>query len=63
MQDQCDSLLRKGIKAATINSFQSKAEQIQVIDDMVGGAYKLVYVSPERFKDDTFLAALVSTER
>jgi ATP-dependent DNA helicase RecQ len=63
VQDQCDSLLRKGIKAATINSFQTKAEQIQVIDEMVGGEYKLVYVSPERFKDDTFLAALVSTER
>lgn len=61
MKDQCDSLLRKGIKAATINSFQSKAEQVQVIDEMVSGAYKLVYVSPERFKDDTFLAALEKT--
>jgi ATP-dependent DNA helicase RecQ len=43
-----------------INSFQSKAEQIQTMDEMVAGAYKLIYVSPERFKDDAFLAAMVS---
>jgi hypothetical protein len=58
-QDQCDSLQRKGIKAAAINSFLSKADQVEVMDEMVKGTYKLIYVSPERFKDETFLAAMV----
>ncbi len=58
MKDQVDGLERKGIPATMINSTLSPAEQRERIDKMQEGAYKLVYIAPERFRSRSFVNAL-----
>ncbi len=58
MKDQVDALSNKGIPAVMINSSLSPAEQREHINAMQNGAYKLVYVAPERFRSETFTKAL-----
>ena len=58
MKDQVDALTDKGIPAVMINSSLSPAEQRQHINGMQDGAYKIVYVAPERFRSSAFAKAL-----
>ncbi|MCP4846591.1 MAG: RecQ family ATP-dependent DNA helicase, partial [Verrucomicrobiaceae bacterium] len=58
MKDQVDALADKGIPAVMINSSLSPAEQREHINAMQNGAYKLVYVAPERFRSGAFTKAL-----
>ena len=58
MKDQVDALERRGIAATLINSSLSPAEQMQRIDGLRNGDYKLVYVAPERFRSRSFTNAL-----
>ncbi|MBL9155303.1 MAG: ATP-dependent DNA helicase RecQ [Verrucomicrobiales bacterium] len=58
MKDQVDALAQKGIAATLINSTLSPSEQQQRIDGLRSGAYKLVYVAPERFRSRSFTEAL-----
>ena len=58
MKDQVDSLQARGIPADFVNSSQSQDDQRAVIDRMLGGELKLVYVAPERFRQTTFVRAL-----
>ena len=48
MQDQAAQLEQMGIPAAVLNSSLRRAEQNQVIRRAIGGAYRLLYLSPER---------------
>jgi len=48
MQDQATQLAQMGIPAAVLNSTLSDAEQAQVMSRAREGAYRLLYVSPER---------------
>ena len=48
MQDQATQLAQMGIPAAVLNSTMSEAEQNSVMSKARGGAYRLLYVSPER---------------
>jgi ATP-dependent DNA helicase RecQ len=48
MQDQAAQLAQMGIPAAVLNSFQSNDQQAKVIRDARAGAYRLLYLSPER---------------
>ena len=48
MQDQATQLAQMGIPAAVLNSTLSDAEQAAVISKARDGAYRLLYVSPER---------------
>ena len=48
MQDQAAQLAQMGIPAAVLNSSMPPAEQSQVIRNARGGAYRLLYLSPER---------------
>ncbi|MGC2173627.1 MAG: RecQ family ATP-dependent DNA helicase [Candidatus Sulfotelmatobacter sp.] len=48
MQDQAAQLAQMGIPAAVLNSTLSDAEQAKVMSRARGGAYRLLYVSPER---------------
>jgi ATP-dependent DNA helicase RecQ len=48
MQDQAAQLAQMGIPAAVLNSFQSNEQQSNVIRDARAGAYRLLYLSPER---------------
>jgi len=54
MQDQAAQLQQMGIPAAVLNSSLSPDEQNQVIRRAIGGAYRLLYLSPERLaRQDT----------
>jgi ATP-dependent DNA helicase RecQ len=48
MQDQAAQLAQMGIPAAVINSHQSSAERLRVMQKAVRGEYRLLYLSPER---------------
>lgn len=48
MQDQATQLAQMGIPAAVLNSTLSDAEQNNVMSKAREGAYRLLYVSPER---------------
>jgi len=48
MQDQAAHLAQMGIPAAVINSHQTSAERRQVMERAAQGAYRLLYLSPER---------------
>jgi len=61
MKDQIDFLQRSGIDAARLDSSLDAAEQRGVSERLRGGALKLLYVAPERFNNERFLAELART--
>lgn len=58
MKDQVDQACRKGVKAAFINSSQSREEKEAVLARVVAGKVNLLYATPERFRKPEFWAAL-----
>lgn len=54
MKDQVDALLKKGIKAAILNSSISKLEQRSIEKELHNGNLKILYVSPERMMTTQF---------
>lgn len=58
MKDQVDNLNKLGISAAYINSTLSIDEQREVIQGVVNGIYKLVYIAPERLDSEVFCSTL-----
>ena len=62
MKDQVDALVARGIPATLINSTLSWPEQKERLDAMRSGAFKLVYVAPERFRAESFLRTLEGIE-
>jgi ATP-dependent DNA helicase RecQ len=55
MKDQVDQLLELDIAAAFINSQQDRQEQIQVLNQVQHGEVKIIYVSPERLLQPSFM--------
>lgn len=62
MKDQVDALKGFGISATQINSSVDYAEQQRRLRQMVAGGYEVVYIAPERFRNETFRRALGETE-
>ena len=58
MKDQVDSLERVGIPATFINSSISLNETENRLAKMRSGAYKIIYIAPERFYNQAFAAEL-----
>lgn len=58
MKDQVDSLRALGIPASCLNSSQSRTEQEQTLTETAQGRCKILFVAPERFRNERFLAAL-----
>ncbi|MDV6236706.1 ATP-dependent DNA helicase RecQ [Leptospira ellisii] len=58
MQDQIIKLERLGVDASFINSSLSKSERSDRYRNLKIGRYKILYVSPERFRKSEFLDAL-----
>lgn len=54
MKDQVENLCRRGIRAAAVYSGMDRHEILRHLDNSVLGAYKLLYVSPERLGTDIF---------
>lgn len=61
MKDQVDALTRRGISATLINSTLSQAEQNQRLDKVARGKFSLLYVAPERLRNQNFVDAIRST--
>ncbi|AKU92150.1 RecQ family ATP-dependent DNA helicase [Vulgatibacter incomptus] len=62
MKDQVDSLSARGIPATFINSSIDDAEKARRLDAVRRGAFKLVYVAPERFRSAAFVEAIREIE-
>jgi len=58
MKDQIDFLQRSGIDAERLDSSLDAAQQRQIFERLRAGALKLLYVAPERFNNERFLAQL-----
>lgn len=62
MKDQVDALTARDVAATFINSSVSIEEQRARVRAMQQGKYKLVYIAPERFRNERFVEALRSVE-
>ncbi|MEN6449522.1 MAG: RecQ family ATP-dependent DNA helicase [Thermoguttaceae bacterium] len=58
MKDQVDQLQALGLPVSFINSALAAGEQQDRLDRMAAGEFRLVYVSPERFRSGRFLEAV-----
>ncbi|MBB6430062.1 RecQ family ATP-dependent DNA helicase [Algisphaera agarilytica] len=58
MKDQVDALRAKGVDATYINSSLSRGEREKCYAGLAAGQFKLVYVTPERFRKPEFREAL-----
>ncbi len=58
MKDQIDFLQGRGVAAARLDSSLDLQTYRQVWDDLRAGTTKLLYVSPERFQNERFMARL-----
>jgi len=61
MKDQIDFLARQGVDAARLDSSLDAGEVRAVSDRLRAGTLKLLYVAPERFNNERFLAQLAGT--
>ena len=62
MKDQVDSMVRQGIAATFINSSLTPSEQMERLREIQAGKFDLVYVAPERLRNDRFLDAVASIQ-
>lgn len=62
MKDQVDALASLGIPAACLNSSMSLRETNRVLREAAEGAYKLLYIAPERLESERFEPLLRSME-
>lgn len=57
MKDQVNALTQNGVRAAYLNSSLTYGQCVRVIENIVSGMYKIVYVAPERLAVVDFLNA------
>lgn len=55
MKDQTDALVRRGIKAATLDSTKSREEYLRTTEMIRNGELKLLYCAPERLNNEGFV--------
>jgi len=55
MKDQVDALLRRGIKAAVLDSTRTREEYMNTVNAMKAGQLKLLYCAPERLNNEGFI--------
>jgi ATP-dependent DNA helicase RecQ len=58
MKDQVDALLKRSIPAARLDSTLTAEQNAEVLAAISSGALKLLYVAPERFASEAFVARL-----
>lgn len=58
MKDQVDNLKRRRLKAVYLHSGMTRRESTVAREKLVNGKAKFLYVSPERLKNDNFIADL-----
>lgn len=62
MKDQVESLEARGLSAAVVNSAMAETEADEALADAIAGDSKLLYVTPERFGDEEFVATMRRVE-
>ncbi|MEZ6195920.1 MAG: RecQ family ATP-dependent DNA helicase [Planctomycetota bacterium] len=62
MQDQVEALERKGVPATYINSSLGAAERERRLREVEEGKHRLLYVTPERFRQEAFRRAIARCE-
>ncbi len=62
MKDQVDALERRGIAATFLNSSLDAGEMSSRLEGVRSGRYKLVYIAPERFRNQRFVDALAGAK-
>ncbi|MGN1444481.1 MAG: DNA helicase RecQ [Acutalibacteraceae bacterium] len=62
MKDQVNSLIQNGIKAAYLNSSLNERQISLALSRAQKGAYKIIYVAPERLNTQGFLALCENVE-
>ena len=62
MKDQIDSLTQRGYPAAMLNSTVSPEIAREVMESVLSGKIKLLYLTPERFRSQRFLEWLKGVE-
>lgn len=60
MKDQVDALLRRGIKAAVLDSTKTRDEFLKTSEMLRDGELKLLYCAPERLNNEGFIAQMAS---
>src|SRR2546425_11283004 len=58
MKDQIDFLRSRGVPAARLDSTLATEESREVTEQLRAGNLKILYVAPERFNNERFIAAL-----
>lgn len=61
MEDQVAALARRGIAATFVNSTVERGERERRAAGFARGRWRLLYVTPERFRDPAFVAAIGTT--
>lgn len=60
MKDQVDALQQKGIEATFVNASLTKKEREKRYEQIKQGKFKLLYVTPERFRKTDFIEVIKS---
>jgi ATP-dependent DNA helicase RecQ len=58
MKDQVDQLQARNLPVSYVNSALPQSEQYERLERMAAGEFRLVYVSPERFRNSRFMEAV-----
>lgn len=58
MQDQVEKLTKLGLDAIYINSLLTKSQRLERYAGLAAGKYRIVYISPERFRKDDFVESI-----
>ncbi|MFN7731289.1 MAG: ATP-dependent DNA helicase RecQ, partial [Pirellula sp.] len=61
MKDQVDGLQKRGIRATLINSSLTLQEQNERLEQVAAGRFSLLYVAPERLRNQRFLDSIRAT--
>jgi ATP-dependent DNA helicase RecQ len=61
MQDQVEALCEAGVRAAFVNSTLPAYLAREIEQQMIDGAFDMVYIAPERLATESFLACLDQT--
>jgi superfamily II DNA helicase RecQ len=55
MKDQVDALVKRGVKAATLDSTKTREEYLHTCEMLRNGELKLLYCAPERLNNEGFV--------
>ncbi|KAL6309884.1 ATP-dependent DNA helicase [Sparassis latifolia] len=58
MKDQVDALVRRGVKAANLDSTLTADRAAWVKGEVLSGAMKILYVAPERLNNESFITMM-----